>query len=710
MAVRSSACFSLTFEILATALIIFILSVTWITWFTHISFIIANFINTASPLALLRPSIILTILNITIASFLAFSITKYVIQCKYTGDGRKYQSIDFSPISRFTSFRSRTSCCTSQNQYNQIYAERDELDDDDDDDDDEVPQTPIMELIPIVHSLRKTPQNLNLNSNANANANWAYNITTLPFLPLGDQCDDPESPFNRLMTVSAWDNLEMTLSTCLLRSNPIPLSAFRHHQINPHDSVNTIANEVSWTETIQRKLRHNRELTNLINAQAFLDGITSTPLHSAPSGQPVHHHDRSHEAQTRKTQIFVLPIDPILISELRQTLLSSPSQPPQQPTQHPQKTTQHLPPLSHCLSQPLYRLCHQSCRQIKPMRTHHCSVCMKCHPVYDHYCVFFNTCIFFHNRQSFFLFLQYATLGISWLLLRFAVFKQEESGDLKLQSTTLLGKVALFCQNNILGPTIPLLIILLLLLIPLLVFYVYLWLVKNRTTIEHLKIYNISLTPTTPLTPPTPPTRQKNDRDDLNGAKPADQTVEIGAQHDADQTTPPAPPSNVFLATDPFNYGFWANFSHFFGHTIWTDPLLRLIHQFSPSYQQDVQIHPFRALANGGNGRNTTRELHDHIVAPNHANHTFIAPNHVTPQTTTSEPPLIPANSQNQNNSELPELYLVFSPQWNSKLFATVEEQFGGYFTPLCPSKHLLLQLFRLVLLTRDDFVLDDDT
>lgn len=57
------------------------------------------------------------------------------------------------------------------------------------------------------------------------------------------------------------------------------------------------------------------------------------------------------------------------------------------------------------------------CRNFKPQRCHHCSVCDRCVLVMDHHCIFTNCCIGVNNRRHFFLFLIHLLIGLSFPVL-----------------------------------------------------------------------------------------------------------------------------------------------------------------------------------------------------------------------------------------------------------------------------------------------------
>ncbi|XP_003747452.1 palmitoyltransferase ZDHHC15-like [Galendromus occidentalis] len=63
-----------------------------------------------------------------------------------------------------------------------------------------------------------------------------------------------------------------------------------------------------------------------------------------------------------------------------------------------------------------------TCRVIKPERTHHCSVCRMCVIKMDHHCPWFGNCIHYHNFKYFLQALLYSTLGMTFMLLTAAIY------------------------------------------------------------------------------------------------------------------------------------------------------------------------------------------------------------------------------------------------------------------------------------------------
>lgn len=52
----------------------------------------------------------------------------------------------------------------------------------------------------------------------------------------------------------------------------------------------------------------------------------------------------------------------------------------------------------------------EKCRNIKPDRAHHCSVCGECVLKMDHHCPWVNNCVCFTNYKFFILFLGYSLI------------------------------------------------------------------------------------------------------------------------------------------------------------------------------------------------------------------------------------------------------------------------------------------------------------
>jgi hypothetical protein len=62
-----------------------------------------------------------------------------------------------------------------------------------------------------------------------------------------------------------------------------------------------------------------------------------------------------------------------------------------------------------------HRFC-AKCNRIKPMRSHHCSICRKCVLKMDHHCPWVNNCIGWRNMRHFLLFLVYLWAGSGFFL------------------------------------------------------------------------------------------------------------------------------------------------------------------------------------------------------------------------------------------------------------------------------------------------------
>ena len=59
----------------------------------------------------------------------------------------------------------------------------------------------------------------------------------------------------------------------------------------------------------------------------------------------------------------------------------------------------------------------QKCNELKPARTHHCSVCDTCVFQMSHHCPFTNNCVGLENQRFFLLFILYSFLGSSYSLI-----------------------------------------------------------------------------------------------------------------------------------------------------------------------------------------------------------------------------------------------------------------------------------------------------
>lgn len=57
-----------------------------------------------------------------------------------------------------------------------------------------------------------------------------------------------------------------------------------------------------------------------------------------------------------------------------------------------------------------YKYC-DKCKQVKPPRSHHCSICGSCIFRMDHHCPWVGTCVGLHNHKYFFNFLMYTAIG-----------------------------------------------------------------------------------------------------------------------------------------------------------------------------------------------------------------------------------------------------------------------------------------------------------
>jgi len=55
------------------------------------------------------------------------------------------------------------------------------------------------------------------------------------------------------------------------------------------------------------------------------------------------------------------------------------------------------------------------CKEVKPARTHHCSMCNSCVLIMDHHCPLVNNCIGLENKRYFLLFVFYLWVGLLWI-------------------------------------------------------------------------------------------------------------------------------------------------------------------------------------------------------------------------------------------------------------------------------------------------------
>ena len=71
-----------------------------------------------------------------------------------------------------------------------------------------------------------------------------------------------------------------------------------------------------------------------------------------------------------------------------------------------------------------YRYC-KKCKQIKPPRAHHCSVCGRCVLKMDHHCPWVGNCVGYNNHKIFFQFLIYTTTGCLYSALTMGLYAMQ---------------------------------------------------------------------------------------------------------------------------------------------------------------------------------------------------------------------------------------------------------------------------------------------
>lgn len=57
----------------------------------------------------------------------------------------------------------------------------------------------------------------------------------------------------------------------------------------------------------------------------------------------------------------------------------------------------------------------KKCMEVKPARTHHCSICNKCVFLFDHHCPWVNNCLGLENYRYFLLFVFYLFIGLVYM-------------------------------------------------------------------------------------------------------------------------------------------------------------------------------------------------------------------------------------------------------------------------------------------------------
>lgn len=80
-----------------------------------------------------------------------------------------------------------------------------------------------------------------------------------------------------------------------------------------------------------------------------------------------------------------------------------------------QETIELLADDPECREGELHRFC-RTCNIVKPMRSHHCSICKRCVLKMDHHCPWVNNCVGWKNHKHFLLFLFYMWAGSGFFI------------------------------------------------------------------------------------------------------------------------------------------------------------------------------------------------------------------------------------------------------------------------------------------------------
>ena len=101
----------------------------------------------------------------------------------------------------------------------------------------------------------------------------------------------------------------------------------------------------------------------------------------------------------------------------------------------------------------MYRYC-KSCEQIKPPRTHHCSLCGVCVLRMDHHCPWVGTCVGIKNHKYFLQFLIYTCVGCAFAGLTmgyflFCVFRPKDPKFRHISPDNMLMASVLSCALSV---------------------------------------------------------------------------------------------------------------------------------------------------------------------------------------------------------------------------------------------------------------------